>query len=583
MNSWKGLTKKLINSLKVLSLVRIDKVRTAYDSIYKNANSRSENSDFTQYKEFLKYFERCFMIDKTDNETKRGFVNAFPIKFWNFNYYTKSYKEYVLINSDAERFIQIQKEHFSIRDKDLESFITALQEWETSQKELYENESKNFSYNQRDVLPENMNWKKWEKRVGIETSYWFRFLVHGKDAKSYISNPDYLFYISDDDKSEYELEEGTDSLPIKIDSQIEYSNPLKTKLSETSKSLISNTKSNGHSSSKFSESKLSKTKEINNHKSSFKKSHYNNLKDLEKKSIEINDTQNSIIEVSAPGTNSNKKSEIYTIETQEDKDYEFEKSSNFLSSEAKNINAKSNNDSKIDYEMEEEEIESSNEYSYIKDPLLQEVKNQSNKDSQPKSKSNESPMKRILKILKAHNFEDFYEDLMQNDISDSNIMKITFKEFRYLGCPDNVAREIYEELHSTVKKKNAASKEEKTITNTQESITQTLDSFQYDSKKDEFKSKCKESVFKRRYDDASDTSKGHKINTPLNKLIGQYKLKKERYLEKFGVRKFKRRRDDKEVRKIIAENSANIWKDEEQRKQFLDQAEKKRQKELSRK
>ena len=547
-------------------------------------NLTSENKIFTQYKEFLKYFERYFMIDKTDDESKRGFVNAFPIRLWNFSHYTKSIKQNALINSNAERFTQLQKEHFSIKDRDLEVFITALQEWETSQKELYENESKNYNYNQRDVLPDNINCKRWEKRIGIETSYWFRFLIYRKEAITSFSNPDYLFYISCDDLTDSDVEEGTDFLPIKIDSQIDQSNTLKSKTSLASKTSTITSKWNAQSVNKFAESYRNKRKEFASFKPQIKRTQYNNLRDLSKKPIEVNDTQNSIIEMPAPTIKTSKATEIYTIETQEDRDYEIPKSHKTIqNTEIVKSNARpiKDNYNKSDSEMEKE-IDSTPEKSYVKDELLIEAQNQWNKESQPKPKSNEPPMKRVRKILKSYDIEEFYHELVEADINDSNIMRITLRDLTDLGCPSTPAKEIYEELHSTVRKPSIPP-EERTITNTQESITQTLDSYQYDSKKDNLKTKRRESVFKKKMKDSGDSSKIHKINTPLNKLIGQYKLKKERFLDKVGIRRFKRRRDAKEVRKIIAEDKTNICIDEQQRKQFLNQAEKNLQKELNKK
>jgi len=85
------------------------------------------------------------MINSTDEGSKRGFANVFPIKFWNFQRWGKNSKLFTQINMGAEDFTRMQAKHFAMTNCVLESVITSFRDLEATKKIEFEENSREFS------------------------------------------------------------------------------------------------------------------------------------------------------------------------------------------------------------------------------------------------------------------------------------------------------------------------------------------------------------------------------------------------------------------------------------------------------
>ncbi|CAI2364314.1 unnamed protein product [Moneuplotes crassus] len=543
-------TRGLINYLKVLSLVKEEKIRNNYDKKKKKIFECPQDENSRKYKDFLMEYEKTFMATNVERQVRRSHINCFSMKSWNFYDYTKNLKENALINSYAERMTFTQLKFFCYKTKTLDSFIKAIQECEFSMKEFYEKESKNLQSNQRDILPKNLYDKKWAKRVGTETVFMIRYFGLGKDFLRKFRTEEDLFYISEDEDAE-ELKQKEKPEPIKsVSRNVNPEDNVRTEAQERSKASFPrkrwyrnnaysgrgryrgygrrNWYNRGYKNNRYGY-KYNKGPRNWKRNNNFKDNKIPKVSPKDESSSESNPREEKVIieEKSLP-----KKIEVHTIETQDDMSQVVKQKA------PEKIQPESISDDKSEACSESKEENSQDSFKrrrYKKDELLQEARKESPK---PIAKTL-TPMEKIRKVLKEYNCEDFIKILQEDNITDEKALRMNIKELKKLGLPAQPSRQIFQVLHSD-KPVNPTPKP--ICINTQESIAQNLNSYQYTEQP---KPNAKHKTLKLQKESM------HKINTPLERLKSQSQIRREKFKERMGFTKQKRKRYNKQEIKII--------------------------------
>jgi hypothetical protein len=480
--------REIIEELKVLALGEEKGVRERFEKVRKEGKQK--------FGRLLDEFNRRFMRDDVDDEERRGFANVFPIKMWNFGYYKKKPQFWTIVNSYAERFADIQKKFFSMKQISLKRLVEGIRECEDYMRAFYQ-KSPRASI---EWLPKSLNNSEWAQFVGEETAFCLRYISYSKPPTQ---SPYKKFYISgDEDFSDKEEAEK----PISVPSQTECGR----------KQTWRDTKLVGFKEYKR---RLMEMKRIKFNRVSYQ------TDGPKEREIWVGDAEESVMEVSRID-NANA-FDVWTIVTKDEED--------------NSMSSKKSKKSVVDVEMEDE----SSAWSDVDEEVLakNDVDNKEKKSESKHSansslseepivdKSSLTPMQKISKILASHNLNNFLKTLTMHNVSNCTAPKLTLKELRSLGLPLPPARQIIQALHSSNMPDFAS----------QESICQTLDAYKY------------------------SISRKNAENSPLKALKKQYKLRKERFIEKVCFNRYKRRRDNKAIRKLIQETSKNSRKGYEQK------------------
>ncbi|CAI2382362.1 unnamed protein product [Moneuplotes crassus] len=191
-------TKKIINAIKGLTILHPKKVSDKFDALRRKISPLVQKS-CSRYGDLLKYIDKTFILTHLSDAEKRGYVNAFPINFWNILRWKKKSKLHTIINMGVEKWHNEQPKIFGFKNPSLDQIISAFRDFDATKKIEFESTPREFSELQDTTIECGSDIVEFEKKVGIETAYCIQSLKEDPRAQNPLCLENPPMYVSDDE------------------------------------------------------------------------------------------------------------------------------------------------------------------------------------------------------------------------------------------------------------------------------------------------------------------------------------------------------------------------------------------------